>query len=268
MQYVVRMVLSSTCALLLFLTSANAEGEKYPVDRMLVLALDVSHSVNDPRFALQRRGYAAAFRDAEVIRTITTGPHGAVAVTMAQWGGWGEYVQTVPWMLVRDQADGERFARAILESARVKMESTSISWALLSSERLFETAPYTSERRIIDVSGDGYDETGGLVALQELLERYAGFKDGIRALLERAYRQSGTARVASLGEARAKVCDAGIEVNGLAIEGDEGVIDLDSYYREQVICKKNSFVIRVEDPDSDEEFARAIKRKVRHELGS
>lgn len=245
--------------------STHAQVAKQSVDRMLVLAMDVSDSVNIPRFALQIKGYAAAFRDAETIRTITTGPQGVVAVTMMFWGGWGDYAQMVPWTLIRNASDGQWFADKIEKIGRVQMGATSISWAILASAKLIDEAPYTASRSIIDISGDGTDNTHPQLTMSMLSERT---KEDYQAIIKRLREKSGTDTVLSLPEARNKVCGAGYEINGLAIEGAEGVEDLASYYRKHVMCRKGSFVIQVKDPDSYDEFSRAIIRKIRHELGA
>ncbi len=254
-----------------FLSNPLSFGQtgKQEVDRVLVLAMDVSDSVSDGRFDLQIKGYAATFRDETTIRTITGGHRGAVAVTMAQWGGWGEYQQTVRWTLIRNLADGQRFADMIEKSSRVRMKPTSIAWAMLASTKLIDEAPYSAPRSIIDISGDGYDNTWAnidLSAFQELGALPEGVREGINALRKKLMNKAGTSEFSSLAEVRSKVCAAGIEINGLAIEGAEGVDDLTSYYRKHVICRKGSFVIRVENPDSYDEFKDAIMRKIRHEL--
>lgn len=251
----------------LFLSSVSVQAQhaKQRVDRVLVLAMDVSRSVNDARYALQIKGYAAAFRDAETIRTITTGPRGSVAVTLAQWGDWGEYTQTVSWTVIRTAADGRRFADQIEKTVRVPMGGTSIAWAILMSTKLIDQAPYMASRSIIDISGDGPDNTMPAVSMSMLSGRgQADYEVSVKRMLAR----SGTDRLISLPEARNTACGAGIDINGLAIEGADDVEDLASYYRKHVICKKGSFVIRVENPDSYDEFSRAIIRKIRHELGT
>lgn len=242
-----------------------AEVEKQPVDRVLVLAMDVSDSINDARYTLQIKGYAEAFRDPETIRTITSGQRKAVAVTMAHWGGWGEHQQTVTWTVIRSLEDGQRFADLIEQSRRVRMQATSIAWALLSSAKLIDEAPYTAPRSIIDISGDGYDNTWTYPNLNLLSELS---RQGIKALRKRPLDKADVTRLTSLAEAHQKVCDAGIEINGLAIEGAEEVVDLTSYYLNNVICGIGSFVIRVENPDSYDDFLKAIIRKIRQELSS
>jgi hypothetical protein len=251
------------CVQLIAGISAFAQAEKQPVDRLLVLAMDVSISVNQERFSLQIKGCAEAFRDANTIKAITSGPHGSVVITMAQWDGWGEYVQTVPWTTIRNIADGRRFADAIEQSGRVYMEATSISWAILSSAKLIDEAPYSAPRSVIDISGDGPDDTEHL---ENLKPQGAPPTEQTEKLRKRYLDKAGTTRFVLLPEARNKVCGAGIEINGLAIEGADDVEDLTSHYRNHVICRKGGFVVRVENPDSYEEFSQAIMRKIRHEL--
>src|SRR6202040_1076189 len=88
------------------------------VDLQLVLAVDVSGSVNQTRFELQRDGYVAAFRNARVLETIRSGPHQAIAVTMVQWTGPALQVHVVPWMRVADAGSAEAFAAAVVAAPR------------------------------------------------------------------------------------------------------------------------------------------------------
>jgi hypothetical protein len=266
MRFFVRAVLAIASLFFPFTAAEGAEKEKVPVDRMLVLAMDVSNSVSDARFALQLKGYAEAFRSSEVIRAITGGPEGKVAVTMAQWGSWGEYVQTVQWTIIRNTEDAQNFADAIEKTTRLELPGTSIAWSLLASKRLIDDAPYTAERRVIDISGDGPDET--IDFLKFAFHPDSPAWKNLEGLRKRLVEQSGTDKFIQLPQARKMVCDAGIEVNGLAIEGADDVENLTEYYRKHVICSKGSFVITVENPDSYPEFLRALIRKIRHEIGA
>ena len=97
---------------------AAAQAPKETVDLALVLAVDASGSVNQYRFDLQRDGYVAAFRHPQVIAAITSGPHGAIAVTVMQWTGPAQQVQVVPWTRLGGAAAADAFAAAIAEAPR------------------------------------------------------------------------------------------------------------------------------------------------------
>lgn len=109
------------------ITAARADG----VDLELVLAVDVSGSVNQTRFELQKQGYVAAFRNARVLRAIRSGATQAIAVTMLQWTGPDLQIQVVPWSRVGDQRSADAFAAAIAEAPRQLFSGgTSISGAI------------------------------------------------------------------------------------------------------------------------------------------
>ncbi len=130
------------------------------VDVELVLAVDVSLSVNDERFALQMQGYANAFRDPRVIDAVGRLALGGIAVTLAQWSAYGNYEQTVPWMLVRDRSSAAEFAAAVAHVRRMPGSATSLSGAIDYSLKLFPQNGYTGARRVIDISGDGSNNNG------------------------------------------------------------------------------------------------------------
>ena len=202
---------------------AAAQAPKETVDLALVLAVDASGSVNQYRFDLQRDGYVAAFRHPQVIAAITSGPHGAIAVTVMQWTGPAQQVQVVPWTRLGGAAAADAFAAAIAEAPRRLFGGgTSISGAIDTGVALIAQSPFTGLRRVIDVSGDGANNRGRPAA-----------------------------------EARDDAVAGGIVVNGLPIVAIEPY--LDRYYEANVIGGPGSFMIAAA---SYEHFADAVRRKL------
>ena len=197
------------------------------VDLQLVLAVDVSGSVNQTRFELQRDGYVAAFRNARVLETIRSGPHQAIAVTMVQWTGPALQVHVVPWMRVADAGSAEAFAAAVAAAPRQLFGGgTSISGAIDYAVTLFRESRFPGTRRVIDISGDGSNNRGRLVNL-----------------------------------ARDEAVAAEIGINGLPILALEP--DLDGYYERNVIGGPGAFVIAAKDYEA---FADAILKKLITEI--
>ncbi len=197
------------------------------VDLQLVLAVDVSGSVNQTRFEQQRKGYAAAFRSRQVLDAIRSGPNQAIAVTMVQWTGPDLHFQVVPWMRVGDAQSAAALADAIAGAPRRLFGGgTSISGAIDYAMTLWRMSPYRGERQVIDVSGDGANNRG---------------------------------RAASL--ARDEAVASGVGINGLPILTLEP--DLDDYYKNNVIGGPGAFVIAVKGYDV---FATAILRKLITEI--
>ncbi|MDX2103967.1 MAG: DUF1194 domain-containing protein [Alphaproteobacteria bacterium] len=129
------------------------------VDLELVLAVDVSGSVDWEEYALQRQGYADAFRNPRLHQAIRGGPIGRIAVIMTQWAGFTLQSVAVPWTLVDSAASAVSFADAILEAPRYRLRGTSLSGALLHATRLFGDG-FEGSRQVIDVSGDGPNNSG------------------------------------------------------------------------------------------------------------
>src|SRR5476651_1732240 len=142
-------------ALLLVLAAPGA-ARASEVDLQLVLAVDASGSVDNDRFELQKRGYAAAFRDRRVLQAIRSSPLQAIAVTMTQWTGPTLHVQVVDWTLIGDAASAVGFAAAIDAAPRALFGGgTSISGAIDDAMILLAKSPFQAARRIVDISGDG-----------------------------------------------------------------------------------------------------------------
>jgi hypothetical protein len=199
------------------------------VDLQLVLAVDASGSVNDTRFELQKQGYAAAFRDPQVIKAIASGGEQAIAVTMMQWTGPFLNVQVVPWTLIKDAASAKAFGDAIALSQRELFGGgTSISGAIDQSLQLLSQSPYKSSRRTIDISGDGANTSGR-----------------------------------SITRARDEAVSGGISINGLPILSLDPL--LDQYYYDHVIGGPGAFMIPAANYEN---FADAVVKKLILEIAA
>jgi hypothetical protein len=202
-----------------------------PVSVALVLAVDVSTSINDERFRLQRQGYADAFRHPAILDAIRTSEHRRIAVTYFEWSGANHQRVIVPWTVVSDAASGGIVAEQLMRAPRPFDGWTSISAALDFAVNLIDTGPYREARRVIDVSGDG-DNNDGRSVIQA--------------------RDAAVAR--------------GIIINGLAIMADAppaGSGPLDEFYRDNVVGGPGAFVLVV---DSFDTFAYGIVNKIVREV--
>lgn len=226
-------LLFAACVALHVDAAAQAQ-ERIPVAIELVLAVDVSLSVDDGEFALQMDGLAQAFRRPEIVDLIGQ-QAGGVAVVLVQWSGvaytvmeWdGAARGRQPWRLLTDSASVLAFAEEIAAAPRATLGyATSIGAAVAFSERLLETNGFEGRARKIDVSGDGRNNAAP--------EHF---------------------------EARAKALLRGITINGLAILNNEP--GLDGYYRDKVISGPGAFLITADDYD---DFAQAMARKLYREL--
>ena len=138
--------------------TAMADDEK--VDLVLVLAADISRSVDERKFKLQRDGYAAAIADPRVVRAMTAGAWGRIAMCFMEWASEGEQTVVVDWTTVGNEADALNVSRRIREAPRAYMGRTSISAAIDYSIMLMARSPFAAPRRVIDVSGDGTNNSG------------------------------------------------------------------------------------------------------------
>jgi hypothetical protein len=134
------------------------------VDLLLVLASDVSRSVDTPKFQLQREGYAAALSNPRVVEAIRSGPHGRIAICFVEWSGSTSQKLVIDWTLVGDAASARRIADQMLELPRAFADRTSISAGIDYAMIQLERSPYAAPRRTIDVSGDGTNNSGRDVA--------------------------------------------------------------------------------------------------------
>ena len=208
------------------------------VDLLLVLAADVSRSIDDVEFNLQRKGYAAAITDPRVLRAISGGRNHAIAVTFIEWSGAADQNVVVDWTVVRDEEAAGGIAATILAAPRSFLGRTSISAAIDYALERIAAAPAQADKRIIDVSGDGTNNSGRPVT-----------------------------------EARDQAVATGVTVNGLAIintQANPGYAfhtqppgGLPKYYEENVIGGPGAFLLQVENFDT---FAESMTRKLVTEI--
>jgi len=130
------------------------------VDVLLVLAADISRSVDAAKFKLQREGYAAALTNPKVIAAIQSVETGRVAICFVEWSGSSAQTVAVDWTSVGTLDEASAFADRILAAPRAFMERTSISAAIDYAMQQFDRSPFTASRRVIDVSGDGTNNIG------------------------------------------------------------------------------------------------------------
>lgn len=130
------------------------------VDVLLVLAADISRSVDAAKFKLQREGYAAALTNPKVIAAIQSVETGRVAICFVEWSGSSAQTVAVDWTSVGTLEEASAFADRILAAPRAFMERTSISAAIDYAMQQFDRSPFTASRRVIDVSGDGTNNIG------------------------------------------------------------------------------------------------------------
>ena len=144
-------------AMLAFAPSARAAE---PVDLLLVLAADVSRSVDADKFKLQREGYAAAIANKRVLDVIRSGRHGRIGVLFLEWSGFGNQKVVIDWTLIDGPKAAQAFGDRLLELPRSFADRTSISGGIDFAVAQLARAPFTAERQTIDVSGDGTNNAG------------------------------------------------------------------------------------------------------------
>jgi len=204
------------------------------VDVLLVLAADVSRSVDNAKFQLQREGYAAAISDPRVLDAIRSGRNGRVGLTFVEWSGAGSQRVLIDWTTIGDAETARGFGDRLLEAPRSFADRTSISGAIEFAMGQLARAPYESARRTIDVSGDGTNNAGRDVTL-----------------------------------ARDEAVAQGITINGLVILSETPLAwnpdhtnppgGLQNYYRNNVIGGPGAFVLVAENFNS---FGQAIVKKM------
>lgn len=222
------------------LASGPAWAQAAEADLLLVLAADVSRSVEADEFALQRQGYAEAFRDPRVIRAIRSGVLGRIAACFVEWSG--EYMQsvTVPWGMIGDDESAANFAAAIDRARRPFADRTSIGEAIDFAHRQLARSPFRSQRHVIDVSGDGTNTNGK-----------------------------------APDEARDAAVNRGVTINGIVILSPDPMPwnawhthppgGLDEYYRRNVAGGPGAFVMVAENFET---FAQAIVNKLIREIAA
>jgi hypothetical protein len=206
------------------------------VDVELVIAVDVSYSMDPDEQALQREGYIVGLTSPEFLNALQQGAHGRIAVTYFEWAGAADQRIVVPWRLIDGPAAAKAFTDAIAAAPYRRAYRTSISGALHFAQPLFETSGFRGLRRVIDVSGDGVNNQGDLVAI-----------------------------------VRDTVLERGITINGLPIllkrpsPATMDIEDLDIYYEDCVIGGPGAFVIPIRERD---QFREATRTKLVQEIAS
>src|SRR5262249_16961535 len=140
--------------------AGGAARAQEQVDLLLVLASDVSRSVDTRKFELQRQGYAAALSNPRVIEAIRSGPNGKIAICFVEWSGQTSQKVVIDWTVVSDAASARRIGDQMLERPRTFADRTSISAGVDFAVSRLERAPFRAARRTIDVSGDGTNNSG------------------------------------------------------------------------------------------------------------
>ena len=159
-------ILALTCfvtAMIIAPFPIAAQARPVPVDLELILAVDVSGSVDGEEAQLQRQGYVAAIADPEVVRAITSGIMGRIAVTYFEWAGDTWQVPVIDWTLIDNPQTAQAFAAKLAAAPLGSGPWTSISDAIRTATPMFDVNQFEGTRRIIDISGDGPNNTGGLV---------------------------------------------------------------------------------------------------------
>jgi len=214
------------------LAAAAEAAEK--VDLLLVLAADVSRSIDNEKFQLQREGYAAAVSDPRVLEAIRSGRNGRVGIIFVEWSGVASQRVLIDWTTIGDAETAKEFGDRLLEAPRSFADRTSISGAITFAMEQFARAPFASTRRTVDISGDGTNNSGADVRL---------------------------ARDTALAQ--------GVTINGLVILSETPLVwnpdhtnppgGLDNYYRNNVVGGPGAFVLVAQSFNS---FGEAIVKKM------
>jgi Protein of unknown function (DUF1194) len=208
-----------------------ADRESTPsVDVELILAVDVSYSMDMDELAIQREGYAQAIVSKEFLQALKTGPHGRISVTYFEWAASTDQKIIIPWRVIEGPESADAVANEIMKTPIRRASRTSISGAINFAMPLFDENPNRGLRRVIDISGDGPNNNGAPVV---------------------------AARDAAL--------EKGVIINGLPIMVKEpsystmDIDNLDLYYEDCVIGGPGSFVVTIKDR---EKFKEAIRTKL------
>lgn len=223
--------------LLTFVTSKSVGAQQVAVDLELVLAVDVSGSVDADEAVLQRQGYVDAFRDPMVIDAIKRGLHGAIVVMYMEWAGEPYQIPIVGWTRISNAEEAATFADKLAAAPIAVHLWTSISSIITVGAALIQQNKYEGARQVIDVSGDGANNDGQYVTV---------------------------------------ACDfaiaQGITINGLPIINDrpsrygtQQIPDLDYYYTDCVIGGPGAFIIVA---NGFQDYARAVRQKLILEIAS
>ncbi len=221
--------------------SAAGFGERAAadtVDLALVISDDVSRSIDDTEFQLQRQGYAQAMTDPKVLAAIRSGRNQAITVCLTEWSSASQQKVVIDWTIIRDEASARAWADAVMAAPRSFAAFTAIGAGIDFAVEQFQQSGVNTDRLVIDVAGDGTNNSGRPVT-----------------------------------EARDDAVKAGITINGLAIINDHPAMPiyahvqppggLDKYYQDNVIGGTGAFVMVIHDFST---FATAIVSKLVKEI--
>ena len=209
---------------------ADMRPSAVPVDVELVIAVDVSYSMDPEEQALQREGYVMALTSREFMQALRQGANGKIAITYFEWAGQFDQKIVMPWRLIEGPESADAVAAEIANAPYRRASRTSIAGALTFAKPLFDHSGYRGLRRVIDVSGDGTNNSGPLIV-----------------------------------PTRDDVLAAGITINGLPImlkrptPGTMDIEDLDVYYEDCVIGGPGAFVVPIRER---EKFIEATRTKL------
>ncbi len=230
----------SAASLLLLALAGSSRAAGPPVDVALVLLTDVSRSIDDSEFQLEKKGYAAAFTDPRVISAIQGGPNGRIAVAYVEFSSSDQVKTVLDWTVLSNAASAAAFADQLTAEPRSSYGRTAISSGIDQSVVILQSGGFGDARKVIDVAGDGTNNAGRPVE-----------------------------------EARDAAVAADITINGLTIINDHPVSyiyahvqppgGLPKWYRENVTGGTGSFVLEVHDFNT---FGDAMSRKLLNEIAS
>jgi hypothetical protein len=209
---------------------AQTKDDKAAVDVELILAVDVSYSMDMDELAIQREGYAQAIVSKEFLQALKSLPNGKIAITYFEWAASSDQKIIIPWRMIDGPETADAVADEIMKTPIRRASRTSISGAINFAMPLFDENPYHGPRHVIDISGDGPNNNGVPVT---------------------------PVRDAALAK--------GIVINGLPImvkEPSYSTMDIDNldwYYEDCVIGGPGSFVVAIKDR---EKFKEAIRAKL------
>jgi hypothetical protein len=214
--------------------AADSTDKSPTVDVELVIAVDVSYSMDLDELAVQREGYAQAIVSKEFLQALKNGPHSKIAITYFEWSASTDQKIIIPWRVIDGPESADAVAAEIMKTPVRRGSRTSISGAIDFAMPLFEENPYRGVRRVIDISGDGPNNSGAPVT---------------------------GARDAALAK--------GVVINGLPIMVKEpsystmDIDNLDLYYEDCVVGGPGSFMVSIKDRDK---FKEAIRAKLTLEV--
>jgi uncharacterized protein DUF1194 len=215
-------------------TVTTARAADVPVDLQLVLAVDVSRSIDEVEAELQRRGYIEALTNERVIDAILSGENRRIAVCYTEWAGTHYQQVVIDWTVIDSPAAARGLAEKLTEAPRQSQSWTAVGAALAHASQRFEASGFSSRRRVIDISGDGRTNDGPPAEL-----------------------------------VRDRLVAQGMVINGLPVMmnrtnfGRPPDLTLDKYYEENVIGGAGAFMIVA---DNFDQFGRAVRTKLVREI--